>query len=345
MIKPERLKKGDTVAIVSLSGGLLGEKVFLHKLEIAKNRLENDFGLKVKVMPNALKGVEYLYNNPKARAKDLMDAFKDKQVKAIICAIGGEESIRLLPYIDFDVIKNNPKIFTGFSDTTTNHFMMQKAGLVSYYGANIMNNFGEYVEINPYTKKAIIDTLFEPKHKLEIKKCDYVCYDENKVWWGEKFKNTKTPYTQDNTTYELLSGKGKVRGELIGGCADTILELIGTSLWPSLEEFKGKILLLEVSESNVPYYFTWTLRNLAAQGIFNVIKGVVVGKPAKQAHYNEIKEKLIKVVVNECGLKNLPILYNVNVGHAQPIGVFPLGLSYEIDCKNKTLTLLESATK
>ncbi len=345
MIKPERLHIGDTVAVVSLSGGLLGEKAFIHKFEIAKSRLENDFGLKVKAMPNALKGVDYLYKHPEARVKDLMDAFKDKQIKAIFCAIGGEDSIRLLPYIDFDVIKNNPKIFTGFSDTTTNHFMMRKAGLVSYYGANIMNNFSEYVEINPYTKSAIIDTLFEPKNKLKIKKYDYVCYDENKVWWGEKFKNTKTPYVKDETTYEILNGKGKVSGELIGGCADTMLELIGTSVWPSLDEFKGKILLLEVSDSNVPEYFTFFLRNLAAQGIFNVVNGIIVGKPAKKADYNAIKENLIKVIVNECGLKNLPILYNVNVGHAQPIGVFPLGLTYEIDCKNKTLTLMESATK
>ena len=345
MIKPERLKKGDTIAIVSLSRGLIGEPAFKHKLDIAKTRLENDFGLKVKTMPNALKGTEYLYNHPEARAKDLMGAFKDKTVKGIFCAIGGDDAIRVLPYIDFDVIKNNPKIFTGFSDSTTNHFMMRKAGLVSYYGANIMNNFAEYVEINPYTKQAIIDTLFEPKPKLEIKKCDYVCYDEDKVWWGEEYKNTKTPFVKDETDYELLQGKGKVTGELIGGCADTMLEIVGSSIWPSLDEFKEKILLLEVSESNVPYYFTWFLRNLAAQGIFNVVKGVVVGKPATKKYYGEIKDKLIQVIAGECGLKNLPILYNVNVGHAQPIGVFPLGLKYEIDCKNKTLTLLESASR
>ena len=82
-------------------------------------------------MPNALKGIDYLYRHPEARAQDLMDAFRDPSIKAVFNAIGGDDTIRLLPYIDFEVLRNNPKIFTGFSDSTTNHFMMHKAGLVS----------------------------------------------------------------------------------------------------------------------------------------------------------------------------------------------------------------------
>ena len=104
MIKPEHLKSGDKVAIVSLSAGTLGEPWAIHKLHIARERLENDFGLQVVVMPNALKGIEYLDEHPEARASDLMDAFRNKEIKAIFNAIGGDDSIRLLPYIDFDVI-------------------------------------------------------------------------------------------------------------------------------------------------------------------------------------------------------------------------------------------------
>ena len=131
MIKPEHLRPGDTVAIVSLSSGILGEPWAIHKLDIARERLEKDFGLSVKVMPNALRGVDWLDAHPEARAADLMDAFRDPEIKAIITAIGGDDSIRLLPYIDFDLIRANPKIFTGFSDTTISHFMLYKAGLVS----------------------------------------------------------------------------------------------------------------------------------------------------------------------------------------------------------------------
>lgn len=145
MIKSNRLRKGDKVAIVSLSHDMVGEDKFIHIFDIAKERLEKEYGLEVLVMPNALKGMEYLYNNSKARVEDLMNTFKDKEVKSIINAIGGDDTIRLLPYIYFDIIKNNAKIFMGFSDTTVNHFMMYKAGLASYYSVSLMNNWGEYV--------------------------------------------------------------------------------------------------------------------------------------------------------------------------------------------------------
>lgn len=139
MIKPKKLNVGDTVAIVSLSGGIAGEEVFKHRYELGKKRLEEVFGLKTITMPNALKGSDYLKEHPEARARDLMNAFLDKNIKAIFCNIGGDDTIRLLPYIDFNIIKNNPKIFMGYSDTTSNHFMMYKAGLVSYYGPAIMS--------------------------------------------------------------------------------------------------------------------------------------------------------------------------------------------------------------
>ena len=345
MIKPQHLKKGDIVAIVSLSSGMLGEPWAIHKLDIAKNRLENDFGLKVKVMPNALKGMAYLYDHPEARAQDLMDAFKDKEVKAIFTAIGGDDTIRLLPYIDFQAIHDNPKIFTGFSDTTTNHFMMHKAGVISYYGASIMNNFAEYIKINDYTKNAIIDTLFEPKDNLEIKSSPICSYDPDKVWWKPENVNVARKYYKDGHGYEVLQGSGKVQGELLGGCADVFVELMGTELWPSKEEWRGKILCIETSEENMPdLYLEWLLRGLQAQGIFDVINGIMVGKPAFKEAYEPYKEVYKKIIGKEAKKPNLPIIYNVNFGHAEPIGVFALGCKYEIDCDNKKITLLEKAT-
>ena len=143
MLKPRHLERGDTVAIVSLSSGILGEDWAIHQLHLARERLERDYGLQVVVMPNALKGVSYLDAHPEARAADLMEAFRNPEIRAVFSAIGGDDTIRLLPYIDFAVLHENPKIFTGFSDTTSNHFMMYKAGLCSYYGASVMTNFSE----------------------------------------------------------------------------------------------------------------------------------------------------------------------------------------------------------
>lgn len=344
MIKPQRLHKGDKVAIVSLSRGMLGEKMFLHKFTLAKERLEEDYGLEVIAMPNALKGIDYLYQHPEARAQDLMDAFKDPEIKAVLNAIGGDDTIRLLPYIDFEVLRNNPKIFTGFSDSTTNHFMMYKAGLVSYYGLSIMNNIAEYVSINEYTKTAMENTLFDPQDALVIPCSDFCSYEKDKVWWMEENMNQATPRFP-NTGYEVIQGIGKVTGELLGGCIDVFPELLGTSLWPALDQWKGKLLLIETSEADMPeMVLCWLLRNLHAQGILHVINGIVVGKPAFAEKYEAYKEVFRQVVGFEANLPNLPILCNVNVGHAYPIGVFPLGLRYEIDCDNKTLTLIESAT-
>ena len=124
MIVPKKLKKGDTVAIVSLSSGMGGEKEYFHRYEIGKKRLEEVFGLKVITMPNALKGCDYLYRHPEARAQDLMDAFKDKNIKAIFTMIGGDDSIRIIPFIDQQIIKENPKLFIGYSDTTVTHLLL-----------------------------------------------------------------------------------------------------------------------------------------------------------------------------------------------------------------------------
>lgn len=313
MIKPQHLRPGDTVAIVSLSAGTLGEPWAIHKLYIAKERLEKEYGLNVVVMPNALKGREYLYDHPEARAADLMAAFRDKSIRAIFNAIGGDDTIRLLPYIDFSVIRENPKIFTGFSDTTSNHFMMYKAGLISYYGASIMTNFSEYVKINDYTAKMIKDTLFEPKETLEIPSAPYWYDDEDeKIWWKEENIHTQKQYHPEKIGYEIIQGSGVAEGELLGGCLDVFVELLGTSIWPSEEEWTGKIMFLETSEVDMScQYLTWLLRNFAAQGLFDVICGIIVGKPAKRSKYEPYKEVYRTVVGKEAGHPELPILFSV----------------------------------
>lgn len=343
MIKPERLRKGDKVAIVSLSRGSLGEKELLHKYELGKKRLEEKFGLEVVTMENTLKGIEYIYNHPEKRAEDLMNAFKDKTIKAIICSIGGDDTIRLLPYIDYEVIKNNPKIFMGFSDTTANHFMMQKAGIISYYGPCLMCDFANYVDMYDYTENAIRELLFGAKQNYEIKKCDY--WTNEYIEWCEENINKQKTKLKDEKGYEVIQGTGKVTGKLLGGCLDAFLLYNGTEVWPKLEEWKDKVLFLETSEDMPePQYVTWYLRNLGAQGIFNVAKGIIVGKPQSEKYYKEYKE-VYRKVLKEFGREDMPVLYNVNFGHSEPIGIIPYGIECELDIDNKKITLLESVVK
>lgn len=342
MIKPKMLRKGDKIAIVSLSWGGLGDKNLIHKYYIAKERLENDFGLEVITMPNALKGTKYIYNHPEKRAEDLMNAFKDESIRGIFCAIGGDDTIRLLPYIDYEIIKNNPKIFMGYSDTTVNHFMMNKAGLVSFYGPSIMAEFGEYVKMFDYTKEAVKNILFNECENYEIKSSEI--WSSDYLDWDEKNINISKKLIKELHGYEILQGSGVITGKLLGGCIDVFPMIVGTEIWPTKEEWKDKILLIETSEDRPnPIYITYYLRNLGALGIFDEIKGIIVGKPQAEQYYEEYK-KVYKKVLKEFNKETLPVLYNANIGHSEPIGILPLGTEVEVDFDKKKIYLKVSPT-
>ncbi len=343
MIKPKMLKKGDKIAIVSLSTGLLGEKNLVHKLDIAKERLKEKFGLEVVAMPNALKGVDYLYEHPEKRAEDLMMAFQDPSIKGIFCAIGGNDTIRLLPYIDFDIIKKNPKVFMGYSDSTVNHFMMHKAGLTSYYGPSIMCEIADYGKMPEYVEEAIKNILCSDSKGYEIK--------SSKVWskdfipWGVENVDKEKKLEQEAHGYEVLQGHGVITGEVLGGCIDVFPIVIGTKIWPTKDEWKDKILLIETSDEKIePFDLTTYLRNLGAQGILDEIKGMIIGKPYEEKYYEEYKE-VYKKVLKEFHHEDLPVLYNINIGHALFTGIMPLGTQIKVDYDQKTIQLVESATE
>ena len=135
---PKVLKKGDTIALISISGGRAGDGDLFYRYEIGKRRLEEIWEINVVTTPNALAGSIYLYEHPEARAEDLMWAMENKEINGIICMMGGDDSYRVLPYIDLNVIKNNPKVFMGYSDITSWMAVFAKAGIRAYYGPNLL---------------------------------------------------------------------------------------------------------------------------------------------------------------------------------------------------------------
>lgn len=344
MIKPHMLKPGDTVALVSLSSGIAGEQLFSHKVEIGRSRLENIFGLNVIVAPNAMKGISVIDENPQLRAKDLMDLFMDNRVKAVISMIGGDDTIRLLPYIDFDVLRSNPKIFMGYSDTTVNHFMMYKAGITSFYGPSVFAEFAENGSMHEYTIEYVKKVLFE-KH-------DMISIPPSSQWTSEFLdwanpENNKISRTMvsDTKGYEILQGSGIVQGKLIGGCVDVFPMIIGTKIWPYEEQWENSILFLETSEEYPsPTFLKYLLRGMMAQGLFDNINGIIFGKPKDEKYYSEYKEVLKCVVGKEAGRHDMPILYNMNFGHTAPMCILPYGAKAEINCNDKSFRLIESAT-
>jgi muramoyltetrapeptide carboxypeptidase LdcA involved in peptidoglycan recycling len=339
LIKPKKLNKGDKVATVSLSWGGAGDEELLWRYNQGKERLEDIFGLEVIEMPNTLKGSEFIYSNPKKRAEDLMNAFADKSIKGIFSCIGGNESIRMLPYIDFELIRNNPKVFIGYSDSTITHLICLKAGISSYYGASVLNEFAENVQMHDYTVEYINKTLFSNEIIGNIKSSEN--WTSEYLPWLIENKN-KSRKMLNNAGYELLQGNGKIQGYLIGGCIEVLEMAKQTSLWPKNSDWDEAIMFIETSEDTTdPIYIEQWLRNYGTQGILNKINGIIWGKPYDNKYYEEYKN-IIKKVLYEFNLKNLPVLYNMNFGHTQPMIVLPYGAMAEINCEEKRFSILES---
>lgn len=340
LIKPAKLSKGDRIAAVSLSWGGAGNPDLLWRYQLGKKRLEEQFGLEVIDMPHTLKGEEYVYQHPEERARDLMAAFKDPAIKGIFSCIGGDDSIRLLPYIDFGVIRNNPKIFLGYSDSTVTHMICYKAGVSSFYGPSILAEFAENVETFDYTNRFINKVLFSGEIIGTVEAPPV--WTSEYIPWEAQNKNRKRK-TQKNSDYEVLQGTGIHQGELIGGCLDVMEMLKGTDVWPSRQEWKGKLVFFETSEEMVaPESLLYWLRNYGAQGILQNAVGLLFAKPYHEKYYNEYKEVILKVVRDELQLTNLPIFYNMSFGHTAPMTVLPYGAKAVIDCKEKTFKIIES---
>lgn len=342
LIKPKKLQRGDKVATVSLSWGGAGEPELRWRYEQGVERLQTVFGLEVVAMPHSLKGSDYLYEHPEARAEDLMTAFSDESIKAVFSNIGGEDSIRLLPYIDFSVLRDNPKIFIGYSDTTVSHLFCLKAGVSSFYGPAVLVDFSENVEMDPYTIEAVKRTLFSSETIGEIRPPAH--WTSEYLEWDIKNKNTRRK-VYPNKGYEVLQGSGTVQGRLIGGCFDVLEFVKGTDLWPDHSMWENAILFFETSEETMkPANLRYALRNYAAQGILQKAKGILFAKPYGETYYDEYKQEIL-TVMKEYGLTDLPILYNVCFGHTEPKCIIPYGALAEINCKKGTFAILESGVE
>ena len=344
-----KLRKGDKVAVVSLSSGMLGEEFCSHNIEIGVKRLK-EYGLKPVFMSNALKGIEYLKEHPEARAKDLKDAFLDDSIAGIICAIGGDDTYRILPYLmkDEDFIKavqKNPKLFTGFSDTTINHLMFYKLGLCTYYGPNFICDLAEISdEMLPYIKKAF---------ESYIVGNEYCEITSSEIWYQERTDFSKEAVGTERIShkeergFELLQGKDYFEGRLLGGCLESLYDILTSTryedekdvcdrygLFPNIEEWKEKILFIETCEEKpIPEQYKKEIAILKEKGVFDVVSGVLVGKPQDEAYYDEYKNILVKVINNS----DLPIVYNVNFGHATPRCTLQYGAMARVDMKRKII--------
>ncbi len=334
------------IGIVSLSSGILGENFIKHELNIGIKRLK-EYGVEVKFMPHSLQGLEYIKNNPQNRAQDLIAAFKDKSIDMILCAIGGDDTYRLLPHLfDNDELRNavTKKTFLGFSDTTMNHLMLHKLGIKTFYGQSFLPDVCELSnEMLPYTKRYFEELLTTGEIK-EIHPSD-IWYDERTDFSENGINILMKSHT--NTGFELINGNPIFEGEILGGCINSIYDIFNNSrysdtismchkyeLFPNLDEWKNKILLLETSqEKPTPDLYKNMITSLQEFGIFNVISGLLIGKPQNNTYYNEYKDILLEKFSDT----DLPILYNINVGHCTPRCIIPFGAHAKVDGTNQVI--------
>lgn len=342
MIKPKKLTAGDRIATVSLSWG--GPSVFPHRYQVGVQQLQDEFDLQVVEMPNTLRDADWLARNPKARADDLMQAFADPSIKGIFATIGGDDSIRLLPFIDLDVLRDHPKIFMGYSDTTISHLVCYRAGLVSFFGPSIMAEFAENGGMFPYMVESLRKTLFSSGRIGEVKPATDGWTVEF-LDWGDPAKQQLKRKLNTSTGWNFLQGKGLRRGHLIGGCMEVLDWARGTEIFP--DDWQDAILFLETSEeAPPPEYVKRTLRVFAAMGILEKLSGILFGRPGGDVpieRFGEYDQAILQVVCDEQGLRELPIITNMDFGHTSPMFVIPYGLQAEIDSENKRFSIQENA--
>lgn len=342
LIRPPRLQPGSLVATVSPSWG--GPGTFPHRYHAGKAQLEATFGVTVVEMEHTLASAEFLHANPQARAADLMAAFRDPAIDGIFATIGGDDAIRLLPWLDLAVIRDNPKVFLGFSDTTAIHLACYTAGVTSFYGPSIMAGFGENGDMHAYTVDSLRRTLFEttPIGALPL---NTEGWTTERLDWSRPELQSQARTLLPALPPRVLQGSGKASGHLLGGCVEVLEMVKGTAWWPQRADWDGAVLFYETSEdAPPPRFIRYWLRNLAAQGILQRLSGFLLARPDPGADPNygaELETAVIESLA-EAGLSDLPVISGHDFGHTQPMLTLPYGCNAELDCDTGTVTLLEA---
>ncbi len=315
MAIPAKLKPGDEVRIVAPSCTLPSMSWFSE--ELMHKGIQNcaNLGLTVTEAKH-LRDIDNAGSTSIAhRVEDLHAAFADPHVKALLCIRGGWNCNQLLPFLDYDLIKKNPKILCGFSDITAlGNAIYAKTGLVTYSGPNF-NQFG-YGEKIQYTYNNFRAALME-KGEIELHAAEE---------WTDEFYDPKKPWAFKRNEGWWSVHEGKAEGTIIGGNLCTLNLLQGTEYMPIA---KNTILFLEDDHETHPRTCDRDLTSLTQQPWFSTVRGIVIGRFQSTAVNKEFgpvtKEWLYAIIRNNPYLEKLPILANVDFGHTHPIFTFPIG--------------------
>lgn len=336
---PQAWSHGDRIAAVTLSWG--GPGAFPHRYEAGVAQLEAAFGVEVVEMPSTRANDELLAADPSLRVADLHAAFADPDIDGVVSTIGGDDSIRLLPLIDLQLLADNPKAFLGYSDSTITQMALRRAGVVSYYGPSIMAGFGENAGLHGYLVDGVRNVLFQPRPTTR--------WPENTDGWTVEMldwadpEQQHQPRTLQPTTGWRWHDGSSATGPTVVACMEILDMLRGTEWMPDLD---GAVLMLETSEeAPPPDTLLRLLRTLHVSGDLERLAGLVLGRPGgadltddERLSYDEAMRRAVRV---EAGLDDLPMVSGVDFGHTDPMWTIPQGVAAHVDTDRECIEFTE----
>ncbi|NMB84103.1 LD-carboxypeptidase [Candidatus Roizmanbacteria bacterium] len=315
---PNKLKKGDTVRVIAPSRSLaiIGKDT----QKIADKRFA-DLGLVLTFGKHINECDDFSSSSIASRIEDLHEAFSDKQVKAVITVIGGFNSNQLFRYVDWDLLRNNPKIFCGYSDITAlNNAIYAKTGLVTYSGPHY-STFGQKLNFD-YTLEYFKRCFFSD----EAYKIDPSPFWMDDQWWVSQDKRE----TVGNKGFYVIN-RGRAEGVLLGANLCTFNLLQGTEYMPNLE---NSVLFVEDDYESAPHTFDRDLQSLIHLPGFSGVKGVVIGRFQKGSNLS--RDLLTKIIKTKKELDSIPVVADVDFGHTEPKITFPIGGTVSVDLTGAT---------
>ncbi len=339
MMKVNKLKKGDKVAILSPSFAAPGK--WPHIYELGLKRLKEVFELE----PIEFPATKKLGASKEERTKDLIAAFEDKEIKGVISSLGGDDQITYIKNLPSGPFRDNPKPYFGYSDNT--HFMnfLWLNGVPSYYGGALFTQFAEQGRIHEYTLKYLKLALFE-EGEFEIEASKE--YNDVGLDWNDP-ENLNKQRTYEPNEGWIWDGNKNAEGITWGGCVESIDEILrhGVAI-PSLEDFENIILITETSEEIPTANYVYRVyRALGERGILEKIKGILVGRPKawefdkqnskeEKEDYRKQQREAILETVRKYN-KEIPVVQNLDFGHTDPQIPMPYGKPVRIDAENKKI--------
>lgn len=339
MQKLKKLKKGDKVAILSLSAAAPGRWPDVYQLGL--DRVCNIFNLvPVEFSTTAKIGASF-----EERSADLIKAFKDPSIKAIITSIGGNDQIKYIKNLPPEPFVLNPKPFFGFSDNTHFANFLWLNGVPSYYGGALFTQFAMQGEMDDYTVSYLKYALFSSGEKELI---EANAYNEIGIDWDRQGTLSERRIYEKNKGW-FWSGSDDFNGVTWGGCLESIDDMLRHNIKiPTLEQFKNIVLLTETSEEIPSHDYVYRVyRALGERGILKNIKAVLVGRPKawefnnqksfrERNLYHSEQHTTILNAVREYN-KSISVVQNIDFGHTDPQIPLPYGMNIRGEARSKKI--------